>query len=92
MGEPGAFINGLMSLSFGAPIVAFHGTQWTGWAAIVTFVGWGQVTKGIINLCFPARSLLRMAMVEDDASSWKFAVAGAAMIPIALAMLYASTR
>ena len=38
-GEPGAFVNGMMSLSFGSLIVGFHGTQWSGWPALVTFVG-----------------------------------------------------
>ena len=29
-GAPGAFINGMMSLSVGAIIVGFHGAAWTG--------------------------------------------------------------
>ncbi len=56
-GAPGAFINGMMSLSFGTIIVGFHGTQWSGWAMLVTMLGWGQVVKGFIHICFPAHSL-----------------------------------
>ena len=36
----GAFINGMMSLSFGAVIVGFHGTQWSGWPAVSRISEW----------------------------------------------------
>ncbi|MEO8334386.1 MAG: hypothetical protein ABI664_05410 [bacterium] len=88
-GAPGAFINGMMSLSFGTLIVGFHGTQWSGWAAVVTFVGWAQVFKGTLHLCFPAYALRKMAMVSAERHK-KLAVAGAVMLPLAAAMLYAS--
>src|SRR6185295_11225607 len=82
-GAPGAFINGMMSLSLGALIVGFHGTTWGGLASIVTILGWGQVVKGLLNLCFPAYGLRRMASVTPD-KAWKFAVAGAVMLPLGL--------
>ena len=81
----------MISLSFGTLIVAFHGTQWTGWAAVVTFIGWAQVVKGTIHLCFPAHSLRSMGMVGAD-KHWKFAWAGGAMIPLAGVMIFASLR
>ena len=88
-GAPGAFINGMISLSFGALIVGFHGTQWSGWAGLVTFVGWAQVFKGTLHLCFPAYSLRAMGMVSAERHK-KFALAGALMLPFAVAVLYAS--
>jgi hypothetical protein len=88
-GAPGAFINGMMSLSLGALVVGFHGTQWSGWSAIVTFVGWAQVAKGIIHLCFPSYSLRSMGMVSAEHYR-RFAVAGAIGLPLAAAMLIAS--
>ena len=90
-GAPGAFVNGMVSLSFGALIVGFHGTQWDGWSGVVTFVGWAQVAKGTIHLCFPAHSLRSMGRVSAD-KYWKFAWAGGVMIPLAVLMIVASTR
>src|SRR5687767_2582702 len=90
-GAPGAFINGMMSLSLGALIVGFHGTQWAGWSGIVTFVGWAQVVKGTVHVCFPAYSLRSMAMVSPDKYR-RIAWAGGLMIPLAVAMIFASTR
>jgi len=85
-GEPGAFVNGMMSLSFGSLIVGFHGTQWSGWAALVTAIGWAQVIKGIVHMCFPAHSLRSMGQVTAE-SSWKIAVAGGVMTVVSVVML-----
>ena len=90
-GEPGAFVNGMMSLSFGSLIVGFHGTQWTGWAAIVTFLGWAQVVKGLVHMCFPAHSLRSMGRVTPE-TSWKIAVAGGIMLAVSVVILAASVR
>jgi uncharacterized protein YjeT (DUF2065 family) len=90
-GEPGAFVNGMMSLAVGTLIVAFHGSQWTGWAAVTTFLGWGQLTKGFVHLCFPAYSLRSMATVSET-QAWKFVLAGAIMLPVAGVILAASLR
>jgi hypothetical protein len=90
-GAPGAFINGMLSLSFGSLIVGFHSHQRTGLSAIVTFIGWAQVLKGAIHLCFPAHSLRSMKQVEGD-KYWKIAWAGGLMIPMAALMIFASTR
>ena len=90
-GAPGAFVNGMMSLALGAIIVGFHGTLWTGWAALTTIVGWGQVTKGVVHMCFPAYSLRSMATVPPERFR-RFAVAGALMIPLAVVMIAGSYR
>ncbi|HEV7389820.1 MAG TPA: hypothetical protein VGN73_14520 [Gemmatimonadaceae bacterium] len=90
-GAPGAFIYGMMSLSFGALIVGFHGTQWSGWSAAATFIGWAQVVKGAIHLCFPAYSLRSMGRVPPE-NYRRFAIAGAVGAPLAAAMFIASFR
>lgn len=90
-GAPGAFVNGMMSLSLGALMVGFHGTQWTGWPALVTVVGWAQVVKGTVHVCFPAYSLRSMQLVTPE-SYRRFIWAGGLMIPLALVMLLVSTR
>src|SRR5215211_5522697 len=90
-GAPGAFINGMLSLSMGAFIVAFHGGDWSWPGALVTFVGWGQLIKGTLHMCFPAHSLRSMAQV-DGGKSWKIAAAGAVMLPLSVGMFAASLR
>jgi hypothetical protein len=72
-------------------MVAFHGTQWSGWPAVTTFLGWAQVTKGIVHLCFPAHSPRSMAPVPPE-RAWKLAVAGALTLPLAGVMLATSQR
>lgn len=76
----------MMSLALGAVIVGCHGSQWTGWAAITMLLGWAQLAKGILHLCFPAYALRSMATVSE-AQAWKFVVAGALMLPLARVML-----
>src|SRR5688572_30221894 len=90
-GAPGAFINGMMSLWLGALIVGFHGDVWTGWPAIVTVVGWAQVIKGVVHMSFPAYSLKMMALVGPE-KSYRFAIAGAVMLPLAVLILVVSYR
>jgi hypothetical protein len=81
----------MMSLSFGTLIVGFHGTQWTGWGALVTVIGWAQVIKGVVHMCFPAHSLRSMAQLTPE-TSWKIAIAGAVMLAASVLMLAASLR
>jgi uncharacterized protein YjeT (DUF2065 family) len=90
-GASGAFINGMMSLWLGAIIVGFHGTIWSGWPAVVTFIGWGQLVKGTLHVCFPSYSLRSMGMITEERSG-KFALAGGVMIPVALMILFTSAR
>jgi hypothetical protein len=90
-GVPGAFVNGMMSLALGCIVVGFHGTQWHGWPAIATFVGWAQVLKGVTNLCFPDLALRSMASVPIE-RAWKFRAGGALMLPLAAAIIIASIR
>ena len=91
LGATGALINGMMSLTLGALMVGFHGTQWSGLPAIVTFIGWAQVAKGTIHICFPAHGLKSMELVTAEHSR-RFVWAGAVMIPLAGAILAASVR
>ena len=91
LGDTGALINGMMSLTLGALMVGFHGTQWSGLPALVTFIGWAQVAKGTIHVCFPAYSLRSMEQVTAEHSR-RFVWAGALFLPLAAAMLVASAR
>lgn len=79
-GHPGVFVNGMLSLLVGSIIVAFHNT-WTGIPAVLTFIGWAQVVKGLISLVAPAvgmRGLSRMSMDR----AWEIQAAGAIFLVI----------
>jgi hypothetical protein len=57
----------------------------------VTAVGWAQVIKGAVHMCFPAHSLRSMGQVTAE-KSWKIAVAGGVMASAAVVMLAVSVR
>jgi len=90
-GAPGAFTNGLLSLFPGALIVAFHGHLWSGWGTLVTVIGWGQLTKGVLHLASPAHSRRSMRLVKEHESA-KFAYVGIVMLCLAALIYGASFR
>ena len=77
-GTTGAFLEGLLTLSFGSLIVAFHNV-WQGPAVVLTLIGWAQVLKGAGRLVFPEVAVRIYARVTVD-RAWQFRVAGAAAI------------
>jgi hypothetical protein len=54
-GPAGMFVEGLLSLGFGALVVGFHNV-WTGLPVVLTLIGWGQVLKGVVRLGWSLRS------------------------------------
>lgn len=79
-GHPGVFVNAMLSLLVGSIIVAFHHT-WTGIPAIVTFIGWAQVTKGLISLVKPSVGMKGLSRMTAD-RAWEIQVAGAVFLAI----------
>jgi hypothetical protein len=86
-GHAGVFFNGMLSLTFGSILVAFHNV-WTGLPMIVTLLGWAQVLKGLLSLVAPSIGLQKMMRVSMD-RAWEFQAAG--VVLIALAALIAWT-
>jgi len=84
-GHPGVFVNAMLSLLMGSIIVAFHNT-WTGIPAVVTFIGWAQVVKGLISLVAPAvgKGLKRVSMER----AWEFQVAGGVFLAISALVMW----
>jgi len=73
-GTPGVFLEGFLSLTFGAIIVGFHNV-WHGPAVVLTLIGWGQVIKGAIRLLAPqvgSRMMQRMTVER----AWLFQAGG----------------
>jgi hypothetical protein len=86
-GHAGVFFNGMLSLTFGSILVAFHNV-WTGLPMIVTLLGWAQVLKGLLSLVAPSIGLQKMMRVSID-RAWEFQAAG--VVLVALAALIAWT-
>src|SRR5204863_9228632 len=55
-GRCAVFLEGLLTLHFGALVVAFHNV-WTGPGVVVTVLGWAMVLKGTLRLAAPGLGL-----------------------------------
>ena len=85
-GKAGVLVNGMLSLSFGSIIVAFHNV-WSGLAMVLTIVGWANVTKALVILVAPGvgmRSLQRVSV----ARSHEMVVAGSVFLILSALMWY----
>lgn len=89
-GRAGAFVNGLLSLGFGAVVVAFH-PVWRGPAAVLTALGWLQVGKGFVSLVLPRVALRSLDRVSPERPG-EFVAAGAALLAASALFWYAATR
>lgn len=85
-GRAGSFANGFLSLSFGALIVSFHNV-WTGIPAVLTFIGWGQVVKGLVAFVFPRAGLRSMA-IATPGNARKFVAAGLVLMAVGALLVW----
>ena len=84
-GHAGVFANGFLSLVFGSLIVAFHNV-WTGWAVVLTLIGWAQVIKATTNFLLPALSMRSLQRVSVE-RAWEFRVGGILFLALAALMV-----
>jgi hypothetical protein len=82
-GRCGVFLDGLLTLNFGALVVAFH-TVWTGLPIVITLMGLGMVIKGIVRLAAPGLGLRIYERIVPE-RAWPFRVAG--LLALALSAL-----
>ena len=68
-GRCAVFLEGLLSLNFGALVVAFHNV-WVGLPAMLTLIGWGMV-----RLVAPGLGLRAYERIVPE-RAWHFRVAG----------------
>jgi uncharacterized protein YjeT (DUF2065 family) len=73
-GEPGAFLEGFLCLTFGAFVAAFHNV-WHGPALVLTLIGWAQILKGLVRFVAPQLALRVMARASIE-RAWHFRVGG----------------
>ena len=82
-GRCGVFVDGLLSLTFGALVVAFHNV-WAGPPVVLTLIGWAQVLKGTVRLVAPGVGLRAYGRIAPE-RAWHFRVAG--LLALALSAL-----
>jgi hypothetical protein len=73
-GRCAVFLDGLLSLTFGALVVAFHHV-WAGLPVVVTVLGWAMVLKGMVRLAAPGVGLRTYERIVPQ-RAWHFRVAG----------------
>ncbi len=85
-GRAGMFVEGFLSLTFGALVVSFHNV-WTWPPVVLTIVGWGQVLKGLVRFAAPELSLRIYQRVTPE-RAWHFRVAGGFAIVLSCLFAY----
>jgi hypothetical protein len=81
-GLSGVLVNGMLSLTFGALVVAFHNT-WSGARSVITLIGWLQVLKGAISLLAPKLAMRSLERVSMERAR-EFQIAGAVLLALGL--------
>jgi hypothetical protein len=85
-GRVGAFLNGLLTLTAGSLIVAFHNV-WSGIPMVLTIVGWLYIAKSVMAFLFPDAALRSMSRVRLD-NSRIIIYPGVIMVTLALALIW----
>ena len=86
-GQPGVFVHGFLSLTFGAMIVAFH-PVWTGLPMVLSIVGVLYLVKAVQCFLFPAVSLRSLGRVTLEGSRM-FMAPGVVFLGIAVVVALA---
>lgn len=90
LGRPGMFIEGFISLNFGALIVAFHNV-WSGPEMVLTLIGWSQVSKGLFRFVAPQSSLRLYARIAPE-RAWQFRLAGGFALGLSAFLAFLALR
>ena len=85
-GQVGVFVNGFLTLSFGAFIVAFHNV-WQGLPVLLTLLGWAQVLKGLMNFVAPQLALWGLRRLKPE-RAWLFVVGGIFALALSAVLWY----
>ncbi|HEX6746181.1 MAG TPA: hypothetical protein VF092_02620 [Longimicrobium sp.] len=87
-GRAGMFVEGLLSLGFGALVVGFHNV-WSGLPVVLTLIGWGQLLKGLVRLVTPQYSLRLYERITPE-RAWQFRAAGVGALALSGLLAYAA--
>ena len=89
-GHNGVFINGFLSLSFGAIIVAFHNV-WSGLPVVLTLLGWMQIVKAVMIFVRPQWGMRSLERVSPERTS-DFVIMGVVFIGLSGLFAYLALR
>jgi hypothetical protein len=89
-GYAGVFVNGFLSLGFGAFIVAFHNV-WTGLPMVLTLIGWAQVIKGFVAFVLPQFAMRGFQRVAPERAG-EFRYGGVVFLVLSALMAYLVVR
>lgn len=85
-GHAGVFVNGMLSLSFGAVIVAGHHV-WQGLPALITVLGCLHLVKATISLTCPQLSMRALERVSME-RAWEISAAGGVFVGLSALCWY----
>jgi hypothetical protein len=85
-GHAGVFANGFLSLIFGSVIVGFHNV-WSGWATVLTLIGWAQVIKAFVSFVMPQLAMRSLQRVSHERGR-EFVVGGVVFLALGAFMTY----
>jgi hypothetical protein len=85
-GHAGVFVHGLLSLWFGAIIVAFHNV-WSGIPIVLTVVGYLYLVKAALCFLFPETQMRTLGRVSRE-RAWELRAPGVAFLVLAGTLAY----
>jgi hypothetical protein len=85
-GHAGVFVHGLLSLWFGAVVVAFHNV-WYGIPIVLTVAGYLYLVKAALCFLFPETQMRTLGRVSHE-RAWELRVPGVAFLVLAGALAY----
>jgi hypothetical protein len=85
-GHAGVLVNGMLSLSFGSIVVAFHNV-WSGLPMVLTIVGWAHVVKALVSFLAPSVGMRSLERVSPERAH-ELVAAGAALLALSALMWY----
>jgi hypothetical protein len=89
LGEPGSFVNALLTLPMGVGIVVFHNV-WRGIPTVLTLLGWAYVLKSLLYLVYPLAGVRSLSRVSVETAN-RFVAVGVVLVglsgPLALSLI-----
>ena len=66
------FLSGLFALILGLLMVVSHNVWTADWRAVITFMGWLTLAKGVVRILFPEK--LATFAIDPSSTKWTFAL------------------
>ena len=66
------FLSGLIALILGLLMVVSHNVWTADWRAVITFIGWLTLAKGVVRISFPEK--LATLVIDPSSTKWTLAL------------------